>query len=498
MTVNVHNLIAAISPDIYCDPSVKSEVKRIAKEEGYLKAAERAKPVESDYVDFDEILLKNPFTKPGQRNPIERSNLIYDAFGSSLEPTYFWILDFMDKEYEKSFKLIDSFIASPGSAYFSELGQKASIMQDRATKLLGDANQVIKSVLNIIYDLKEFKLRLQVYDDMRSEDKNKKYASLLSLKQIWLDTVDIKRGNSSVKALAVGGGPNFVTLIDAFMVANTLSDVKKLDLNERVRRIIEQRVSEFLRWFEESEKELRKRFEIERSYLRSQVNAVQLYARWAKPYLKAARALEQRASPSAALVNSFNSVILELTLLGQQKDQTMGYVGRGDLPKFANEVKRRKYYPIVIVDMNFRTSPERMQQGGHGFRGRLEADFSSYGLNEIELNTLREELEKDDFGDVLKLIEGVTTDSLGQIQKDIDEFLKEDSKPIVKKEADNPFSALFSIFKREKKSSEQQKSKGIAPDSDIETAIRSYMIIEGRMECRKLYGSYKKAHGMFG
>ena len=45
MAVNIHNLIAAISPDVFCNPSVKSEVKKILKEnQDYLKAAEKTQP----------------------------------------------------------------------------------------------------------------------------------------------------------------------------------------------------------------------------------------------------------------------------------------------------------------------------------------------------------------------------------------------------------------------------------------------------------------------
>ena len=56
MAINIHNLIAAIVPDVYCEKTVekdgkwielRKEVKKIVKEEGYLKAAEIAKPTKS-------------------------------------------------------------------------------------------------------------------------------------------------------------------------------------------------------------------------------------------------------------------------------------------------------------------------------------------------------------------------------------------------------------------------------------------------------------------
>ena len=60
-------------------------------------------------------------------------------------------------------------------------------------KILGGLNQVVKSALNLISDLKEFEMRLEHYDDSKSEDKEKKEAGMLALQQIWLDNVDLKK-----------------------------------------------------------------------------------------------------------------------------------------------------------------------------------------------------------------------------------------------------------------------------------------------------------------
>ncbi|MCH8325786.1 MAG: N-6 DNA methylase, partial [Bacteroidetes bacterium] len=89
----------------------------------------------------------------------------------------------------------------------------------------------------------------------KSDKKDKQEAGLLALKQIWMDKVDITKGNSSIKAMAsVQAG--FSTLIDAFLVAKDVKDVDKIDLNDRVKRILLPRVSEFNLWAKESEKEL--------------------------------------------------------------------------------------------------------------------------------------------------------------------------------------------------------------------------------------------------
>jgi hypothetical protein len=372
-------------------------------------------------------------------------------------------------------------------------------------KILGVANQLIKTILNIIYDLKEFKLRLALYDDYnQTKDKAKKESAFLSLKQVWLDQVDIKRGNSSIKALAVSGAnqPNFVMLIDAFMVLHSLEEIKTIDLNDRVKRLLEQRFGEFARWLTESQKEIRKRYEIEKIYLKSQVNNVKLYSKWAKPYLKAAARLEQRATETSALVTTFNTSLFELTLMGIGEYNPEIDFKRGELPKVFRTANTRKYGQVVIVELKFRSIPERFQQGGYGFRGKATLTFTSFCLNAEERKKLKEQLEWDDFKDVYNLIGGATDESLAQLQTDINELLGENDKKEEKKssssEETNPFSALLSVvtdlFKpsEAKKEEKKEKKEEIATDTDMEKVMRSQAGIEARIRCRKFYDTFKK------
>src|SRR3989344_5294556 len=145
--VNIRNLIAAISPDVYCQEFVdeggrktnlRKEVKKVAKEKGYGEAARIAKIVEQDQifdVDFsreDNLKAPEPLKAPGIKAPIQSHKIIYDSPSESLEPIYFWILDYLGKTGNKVEKLIDNFVSAPGSAHFSELGMKATKMQEEA------------------------------------------------------------------------------------------------------------------------------------------------------------------------------------------------------------------------------------------------------------------------------------------------------------------------------------------------------------------------------
>ena len=293
------------------------------------------------------------------------------------------------------------------------------------------------------------------------------------------------------------------TVIDAFMAAEDLQDVEKIDLNDRVKRIIQQRLGEFKEWLKESSQELRKRYNIERNYLKGQFNNLKLYARWIKPYLTAAKNLEQKASPTAALVHAFNTVLFELTLLAETDYNLAEEVDKGDLPKSFKKIKTRKYSPIMIIELKFRSIPERANQG-YGFRGKLDVEFTSYALNDSELKILRREIEKDDVEDLLTYSIEPITQSMNDIAKEVEEFIddkeniaeEEISEESQNKNDTNPISALLSIFKSSKKDSKKMNDDFVPKDSDVEKMARSQAIIKSRLECQKFYGLYKKVHNM--
>jgi len=438
-------------------------------------------------------------------------NLVYDSSTETLEPVYFFILDLMNDFGLAPQKLVDNFSSTPGSGHFAELGQRATIMQQQATKVLGDVNTVLRSVLNIIYDLKDFKMRLQHYDLLKSKKKGEQEASILALKQIWMDRVDIAKGNSSIKAMALGQA-GFQTLIDAFLVASSEKDIDKMDLNDRVKRILRPRIQELAIWLGESEKELRKRYELERTYLRSQVNSLKLYSRWVRPYLKAAQDLESKEKGrEPALVKTFNTILLELTLLGKNKLDIADEALKGNLPKdfakpkFLNKIKRN-YYGCILVDFVFRGIPQRVSQQAHYvFGGRAEITFRAYALNDDELNKLEEQLKKSEISDVLTLIEGTSTESIGQLQEEINYFLEEKStaeKEIPKpRDESNPFFALIGRYEAP---SPKEKTKAgytgeivVAKDNWIEeNHLRPLAAENVTTRVFDMFDVYKKSHGM--
>ena len=419
--------------------------------------------------------------------------LVYDSSSETLEPIYFFILDLIEEFGYKTEKLVDNFTQSPSSTNFGEIGQRKTIMQQQASKILADIGVVTRGVLNIIYDLKEFRMRLQSYKDLKNP--KTKEAALLSLKQIWMDKVDINKGNSSLKVMGLGQA-GFSTLIDAFLVVKKPEDVKKLDLNDRIKRILLPRIKEFQIWVKQSEAELEKRYSLEKIYLKNQVSSLKLYSRWARPYLKAAQDLEGAENQSSALVKSFNTTILELTILGKMKTKIKGNENlSAEVQKLEKSVKRN-YNDCILVDFVFRAIPK---QGVH--IGRSEITFRGYALNDEELAKLEKELEQDDMHEALKLIKGSTTDSLDQLQEEINFFLDEKTKgEDTKKSSDgsNPFVALVGGYnEKSEKVKEVTKEKTVKKDNYLEkTYIRPAAIEDAKTKVFTIFDVYKKAHGM--
>jgi hypothetical protein len=450
--------------------------------------------------------------------PLSSHELGFDSQQNQLEPSYYWLLDWVGERGWKWEKLIDNFMASPGSGQFSEMNMKATKMQEEGMKILGGLNQVIKSVLNLVYDLKEFELRLSHYDDYKSNDPQKKEEGMLALKQIWLDNVDMKKGRGAIHQMATME-MGYSTLREAFMMAKSIDDLKKMNadeegglINDQVMRILIPRIGEFLKWVDYSEKELRKRFSIEKNYLKSQVETIKLYSAWMKPYLIAAEKLRQRGfEKDPALVNAFSTSMFQLELFTQRSVK----LGSGPHEGYESRAKR-KYNSVMVIDFEFRghVSQRVTQKGDYGFGmgGKISMKFKSYCLNDEEIAAAKKMLEDADRDVSLDFSVDVAGDALKDLKEDLDYFLMSDSeKDKVKFKTEqeekqnqdiNPFAALFGFGKKKKSKKKADDKKDVLEPENIkkDSFIEKMMRGEGAKTAVNwlylAYDIYKKAHRM--
>jgi len=471
--------------------------------------------------DIRKILEELKF-KRGRKvrgNPVESYKMTYDSQQAQMEPIYYWLLDFVQDAGWKMEKITDNFMSSPGSGHFSEMGMKTTKMQEEGMKILGGLNQVVKSVLNLVYDLKEFEMRLAHYDDAGSDEKEKKEAGMLALKQIWLDNVDLKRGRGSIHQMAAELG--YTTIREVFMMANSIEDLKKMNkneggglINDQVLRILIPRLSEFLKWVDYSEKELRKRMSIEKSYLKSQVETIKMYSAWMKPYLDAAEKLKMQGfETDAALVNAFSTSMFELMIFGKKSVSLPSQFE--DKHGVKDYKMKREYNQCIVIGLKYRghVSQRVTQKGDYGFAmgGRVDVTFDAYALNDEEIALARKKMNDKDEENIMRFSTDVAGDALKELKEDLDYFLKspeekkkedEKEKKKEKNEDDiNPFAALFGLGKKTEKKVKGEKKevndvKDIKTDNFVEKSARAAAAEAAAESIHLIYDIYKKAHGM--
>ncbi len=449
-----------------------------------------------------ELIKKKGIVKFDSGNPVEY-HIIYDTFSNTLEPVYFWTLDFLRADDPSGLgfevdKVTEEFEASSGGGFFGELGSKASVMQDRAMKILETVNAVLRTIINLIYDLKEFDMRLQAYDSIKSKDKNTKLEGEYSLRGIWMDQVDVKTGLGSINQLT-RGDLNFVTLRDAFMQATSSKDVDRMDLNKRVKTIIKKKFGEYNAWKEASERELRKRHDIEKNYLRAQVDSLKLYTTWARPYLRAAQKLGMKefktkaGLPSPDMVTTFDSMQMELKLMAKKKISPDSVH-----PSFKKFKFSKDYYMCLEAEFQYRTAPQVVRQGQSqhfAHMGTIDVFFRAYVFDQADLD----DIYAQEVYENMAMVEELTEFSLEKLQADLDEYIYPEKKKEGEKEEDF-FVSLKKGFKglgefgnilgsfvpgSEKKAGSFEEKKVL---SEAQSVAKS--------RCFTLYDVFKKAHRM--
>lgn len=488
-----------------------SYLKRVLQEE---KHSSFVSEIRKLYID--EIKKKGLVRLSSNEDAVYE--IVYDSMSEGIEPIYFWVLDFLSNDEPTGLgydvkKTDEAFEASAASSYFGDIGSRQSVMQDRAMRMLQLVNTIIRSIINLIYDLKEFDIRLAHYDDLKSDDKDKREAAELAIKSMWMDQVDIKKGRGAINLMVQQLG--FATLRDAFMFINPdpseidMGAVEKLDLNKRVKGILKRKYEEYAHWKDFSQKELSKRRNIEKAYLKSQVESLKLYTKWAKPYLRAAQKLGFRDLGSPHIVAAFNNMEMELSIFGKREVKPVAV-----FEHYTKLKLDKKYYACIEVDFHFRSVPQSLRGAGatqYIHTGTTKIVFRAYAFSADEI----EEIEKQELYEDMDIVENLTDVSLKELQEELDSYLKDKSEEEKKaKEAErlkkrnkrkeilkSPFGRLpegfrdmmdpivkgvknFNVFSA---TSSKKYVGALVLDRARDTALRHILV---------MYDVYKKAHGM--
>jgi len=464
---------------VWTKSKIQSELKKLPSLEkkaefliGLMKLSH--KEITGDAKKFVESELKKVLKEKAK---VTEYVLEYDTFGEGLEPIYYWILDFLRDQlgYEVE-KSADWFHAAAASGWFGEMGARRTALEKQAMELLGKINVVVKSIIRLLWDLRELKLRLENYEKyFNPKNEEEKKEADWALKGIFLTEVDVKKGRAALNVLATD--LNFVTIRDAFMVAQKPEDVDKMDLNDRVKRILKPRVAEYLNWVKMSYKELKKRFDIEKAYLKSQVNSLRYYTMWARPYLIAIGKLlpKEELYYEPDVVSTFNVMQAFITLLARKKVN-----GKYKLPK------PKTVYACIELQFNYRVSPGTVERGTYLHRGKATIRVIPCVYTEEELTYLKDI----DMAEVLRFVQDMTQESIDAMIDDLKEFLGEE----------------FQLWASEKFAKEEVKEKKIKipvfakKEEKLDPFLFKKALQAAKTKAKKnawtLIDTFKKAHKM--
>ncbi|PIU62740.1 hypothetical protein COS83_01960, partial [archaeon CG07_land_8_20_14_0_80_38_8] len=259
-------------------------------------------------------------------------------------------------------KVNQALSASPTSAFYADVAQRKAYAKEQFDKGQGLINGIIQQVMKLIYSLKEFDLILDIFKRLESSDDSEKLAAELNLRRIWLDEVDVKKGRGSIHTISTAQGMEFVSLRDSFLVIKDLRSIDELTVNDRVKRILKDRFSEYSDWKKAYKKDIEGRKKIQKEYLRNQVESLKMQLEWVKPYYT----LMQQLEIDTGVANPDLLAGVDTNII---KTKIRGVIGGEENNSLATA--------FLDVDFYFKTSPVQVTgEQGRAFHHRFMTEIT--------------------------------------------------------------------------------------------------------------------------
>ncbi len=433
--------------------------------------------------------------------------IVVDSPAMGVEKNYFDTLRLLEKKppYGLNYvgnngrieKIRDIYTSGETSAYWGAVEQRKGAQQDKFAQIMANIGQMLKTLFQLLRELRIIDERLQYYDDSYQG----KEASEIALKSIWVDMVEGGIKNpGSVTGLTSQVG--FVTLADLFYsihpkkpddVEEEVEKVKEGGINRKVREVLARKLKQYLIWKEKTYRELKVGQSFKLKYLRQHYHVIKLYLNWLRPYLRNIKRLQQKETTADKdIIAAFETskVEIEIIAIKFKYEQETSY-GNTEEKEF------QKFFPAVRVRINFTAIPqlayqEEFQRGAI-HRGRSEIIIEGLVITEDEYEKYKKELDKEDF----ELL-GAVDEAILSLKDDLEYYLEKAGE--IKKEEEietretviDPFKALFTEFKeifgiRGKKEGKKIK----APKTEEEQAKKI-----ASNDAYTLYKIFKQTHGM--
>jgi hypothetical protein len=453
------------------------------------------------------------YVRTGFPRPRRRFRIVYESQQASIENMYFWMYNaaLQDFGFGNVVKTVDTFGASENSSFWGMTEQRKSIQQDKASQYLATIGRMVKELFQIVREIRILKERLALYKGA-SEGRQ---ADDIALKGYWVDMVEGgTKGGANIYVMANQLG--FGTLPDLFFGiyvkdgadVSSVVEEKAKEFNEKVKEVLKRKLATYMRWKEETFKELETRHRFTLRYLRQHWAIIRMYMAWVKPYLRNVQKLQapDKYDKNPELISSFEGALMEIEFLAR-RSPTGFKDGRGDPKKPA---------PTILATFTYRVKPQLQfqadsyQNRGAVHVGRVEVSLRSYGWNEDDVQAYMKYREQETL-ELMAMVDQSVKDAMDALGNELMQYLheagedvhfeaqKEDKKP--KKAPVNlfePFVALFGGFKdlfgmpfegMFEIKSDAPKKRGTDGASVGASKVAATFTFQ-------MYKNYKTAHGM--
>ena len=459
---------------------------------------------EEAHIHENEQYYKTGFPKPGRRYKLE-----YEDFDMSLEEMYFWSLDHIrqDMAFPRVDKVTDIFSASENSAMFGQSSQRKSIQEDRASNFLRTIGQMVKTLFQVVRELRIIDERLEIYESWKESK-----SADSTLKGLYIDFAENKGGQmqpGSVYHLANQVG--YASLPDLFFNTQVYSQeeiddvVDDLEYNEDVKNVLRRKLLQFVKWKKNTHEELKNRRSFQLRYLRQHYNTIKTYMSWVKPYLRHIKRLHmnQEQLDSADIVSSFETSAQEIETLA--------------IKPMPND----QYNAVVLMTFRFKTRPvlqyQQERHQGPVMIGRGTMELRNYAWTDHQIEMYKSMRESEEL-EMLGLVDDQLENAMDLLGDDLERYLneakgnepeEEGSGEMDAEEARNlrkkltskqsifdPFISLGKGFKQIGSSFVPKLSSSSSDDSGPPAEKKGAALGNAEFAMWMVYNNYKKAHGL--
>ncbi len=378
---------------------LEQQKKELAKE--FDKQLEKISKHEWVEVAKDQLVMTD------YPNPISRYYFGIESWHQSIEPYYFWIVNYLgDMGFPIIDKVSDIFTASEHSSFYGAAGQRLGLAQDKVSQYLATIGKMVKDLFQLVRELRWIDEKLEIYQQAFGVDKDDKptgkgpqRGAELSLKGMWVDLVDgVVGGQRTGSNLFIMAQQlQFTTLPDLFfsVCPKTSEEIDQTveeqagDFNPQVKNLLKRKLQQYMAWKKSTFDEIKVRRKFTLDYLRQHYNVIKMYMNWVKPYVKHIERLtgEQDLLKNPRLIAAFESSLIEIEVLARHKPE-----------------EAKDYYVCILVTFEYHTKPSMQYQGDTGYHrgpihvGSTRITWRSYAWTEKQIKNYlamrsREDLE---------------------------------------------------------------------------------------------------------